>query len=83
VQSYDFYNYPKAINKKVILLQHFKSYLDGNQKFKPLEFKHSAENAPQRLGLGNTNAQSFLKKWKKAKKAILFRLSNKIIQVLF
>jgi polo-like kinase 1 len=26
---------------------------------------------------------SFLKKWKRAKKAILFRLSNKIIQVLF
>jgi polo-like kinase 1 len=26
---------------------------------------------------------TFLKKWKKAKKAILFRLSNRIIQVMF
>ena len=30
VQYLDFFNYPKSINKKVILLQHFKSYLDGN-----------------------------------------------------
>lgn len=52
VESYDFFNYPKAINKKVILLQHFKSYLDGNQKFKPLEFNFKPESAPPRLGLG-------------------------------
>jgi len=32
----------------VVLLQHFKSYLDGNQKFKPLEFNFSKENAPTR-----------------------------------
>lgn len=83
MQSYDFFNYPKTINKKVILLQHFKSYLDGNQKFKPLEFKHSPDNPPARLGFGNSTSQSYLKKWKRAKKAILFRLSNKIIQVLF
>jgi polo-like kinase 1 len=79
VQHLDFFNYPKSINKKVILLQHFKSYLDGNQKFKPIEFKFTAENAPKRLA----TSMGFLKKWKRAKKAILFRLSNKIIQVIF
>lgn len=52
VQNLDFFNYPKSISKKVILLQHFKSYLDGNSKFKPLEFKNTPENPPQRLGLG-------------------------------
>jgi polo-like kinase 1 len=31
-----FYDYPDAINKKVVLLQHFKSYLEGNSKFKPI-----------------------------------------------
>lgn len=77
VQHLDFFNYPKAINKKVILLQHFKSYLDGNNKFKPIEFKFTAENAPKRTV--NGASLPFLKKWKRAKKAILFRLSNKII----
>ena len=52
IEAYDFFNYPKSINKKVILLQHFKSYLDGNQKFKPLEFGFKPENAPPRIGLG-------------------------------
>lgn len=48
IQPYDFFTYPKSINKKVILLQHFKSYLDGNQKFKPMEFKFTAETAPKK-----------------------------------
>jgi len=30
VSHFDFFNYPESINKKVVLLQHFKSYLDGN-----------------------------------------------------
>lgn len=48
ISQYDFFNYPETINKKVVLLQHFKSYLDGNQKFKPLEFNFSKEEAPVR-----------------------------------
>ena len=80
VQHLDFFTYPKAINKKVILLQHFKSYFDGNQKFKPLEFKFGPDNVPERQC---KEGLSYLKKWRRAKKAILFRLSNKIIQVIF
>lgn len=84
VQHLDFFNYPKLINKKVILLQHFKSYLDGNQKFKPLDFNFGSENPPIKIGINNQQETlSHLKKWKKAKKAILFRLSNKLIQVVF
>lgn len=30
VCQYNFFEFPEAINKKVVLLQHFKSYLDGN-----------------------------------------------------
>ena len=48
ITAYNFFDYPESINKKVVLLQHFKSYLDGNQKFKPLEFNFTKENAPER-----------------------------------
>lgn len=79
--KYDFFDYPEAINKKVVLLQHFKSYLDGNQKFKPLEFAFTKENAPAREDQGVQ--VPYIKKWKRARKAILLRNSNKMIQVLF
>lgn len=49
VSQFDFFNYPEAIRKKVVLLQHFKSYLDGNQKFSPLEFDFTKETAPVRM----------------------------------
>ena len=65
--------YPEDLRKKVILLQHFKSYLD-NIKFKP----PTSETAPS-----ERYWDVYLKKWKKANKATLFRLSNKIIQVIF
>ena len=63
------------------MLQHFKSYLDGNQKFKPLEFNFTKENAPERPQ--SDQPLSYIKKWKRAKKAILLRNTNKVIQVLF
>ena len=80
VHHYNFFDYPASINKKVVLLQHFKSYLDGNAKFKPLTFDFSKDNAPPRTC---QEPLSYIKKWKRAKKAILLRSSNKIIQVLF
>jgi polo-like kinase 1 len=82
VSQFNFFNYPESINKKVVLLQHFKSYLDGNQKFKPLEFSFTKENAPARSAEMD-GALVYIKKWKRAKKAILLRNTNKIIQVMF
>lgn len=65
-------------------MQHFKSYLDGNQKFQPLVHNFSKENAPIREDSKIDNGQLvYIKKWKRAKKAILLRNTNKIIQVLF
>lgn len=64
-----------------MLLQHFKSYLDGNQKFKPLEFPFTKEEAPARRN--DTESLVYIKKWKRAKKAILLRNTNKVIQVMF
>ena len=82
MSHFDFFNYPESINKKVVLLQHFKSYLDGNQKFKPLEFSFTKENAPTRQDCDDKQLV-YIKKWKRAKKAILLRNTNKIIQVMF
>jgi hypothetical protein len=59
------------------LLQHFKSYLEGNSKFKPLKFDFTKENATPCPVF--TAIPPFIKKWKLAKKAILLRNSNKVI----
>ena len=78
VSQFDFFDYPESINKKVVLLQHFKSYLDGNQKFKPLEFNFSREDAPKRQD-SDMEQLVYIKRWKRAKKAILLRNTNKVI----
>jgi polo-like kinase 1 len=81
ISHHNFFEYPAAINKKVVLLQHFKSYLDGNSKFKPLSFDFGTQTPPVRPA--NEEPLSYIKKWKKASKAILMRNSNKVIQVVF
>ena len=65
----------KDLNKKVILLQHFKAYLLEENKNTPIERKES-ENIDEKQYV-------YVKKWMKTKHAILFRLSNKIVQVSF
>ena len=67
--------FTKDLNKKVILLQHFKAYLLEEDKNAPIERKES-ENIDEKHYV-------YVKKWMKTKHAILFRLSNKIVQVSF
>ena len=67
--------FSKDLNKKVILLQHFKAYLLEEEKNAPIERKES-ENIDEKHYV-------YVKKWMKTKHAILFRLSNKIVQVSF
>ena len=67
--------FSKDLNKKVILLQHFKAYLLEEDKNTPIERKES-ENIDEKHYV-------YVKKWMKTKHAILFRLSNKIVQVSF
>ena len=70
-----FADYPLSLKKKVVLIQHFKGYLDGI-KFEPdLAVPHPepVETADKE---GKQYFEMFLKKWKRAKKAVLFRLSN-------
>jgi len=61
--------YPKDIHKKVTLLQHFRNHLDNGSKEKP-----KATDKSQVV---------YIKKWLRTKHAIIFRLSNKLIQVIF
>jgi len=72
VSSYTLTDYPKELQKKVTLLQHFRSYLEGDGKEVQIE-----EESDQKL------SAVYVKKWMKTKHAIMFRLSNKIVQVDF
>jgi hypothetical protein len=63
--------YPKEMQKKVTLLQHFRSYLETDPK--------SAPEAPP----ATQTELVYVKKWIRTKHAIMFRLSNKIVQVSF
>ena len=64
-------NYPKELQKKVTLLQHFRSYLEGENH----STKEIKTESPQ--------TEVYLKKWLHTKHAMIFRLSNKIVQVQF
>ena len=63
------------LNKKVILLQHCKSYLLEESK-NAVQEKRESENIDEKNYV-------YVKKWMRTKHAILFRLSNKIVQVCF
>jgi len=66
-------DYPKELQKKVTLLQHFRSYLEGDLR--------------QETGLLDSETPPevpvYIKKWMRTRHAILFRLTNKIVQVNF
>jgi len=60
----------RELQKKVTLLQHFRNYLYADYK---VDFdKESVDGG-----------YCYVKKWMKTKHAIMFRLSNKIVQVNF
>ena len=71
--------YPKELHKKVTLLLHFRSYLEGIKAINTSP-TDNAEEVPQTL---RTSPMIYLKKWMKTKHASLLRLSNKIVQVAF
>jgi len=67
---YSLQDYPKALQKKVTLLQYFKNYLASDNKI---------ENG----NTGRNEENIYVKKWLKTKHAVMFRLSNKVVQVTF
>ena len=76
-------DFPKELHKKVTLLQHFRSYLDGEEgKQKSSSVLVTEEHllVNQENGI---NCGIYVKKWMRTKHAIMFRLSNKLVQVIF
>ena len=70
-EVFDINEAPNELNKKIRLLNHFKICFEEDSK------REGEVN-------GNQNENSvYVKKWIKTKNAILFRLSNKIVQVIF
>jgi len=70
--KYSIKEYPqeRELQKKVTLLQHFRNYLYADTN---------------KIDIVNDKDSGFcyVKKWMKTKHAIMFRLSNKIVQVNF
>ena len=71
VLTYALTDYPKALQKKVTLLQHFRSYLDSEAGERTT---CEEESEPKAV---------YVKKWMRTKHAALFRLSCKVVQVDF
>ena len=71
--------YPKELHKKVTLLLHFRSYLEGIKAITTAP----TDNAEEVAASQRQTPMVYLKKWMKTKHASLLRLSNKIVQVAF
>lgn len=80
IQEYTMANYPKDLQKKVTLMQHFKSHLEGE------DAKNKTETPKDQTGAGEEMKKLvsvYVKKWMKTKHAIMFRMNNKVVQVIF
>jgi polo-like kinase 1 len=66
------------LQKKVTLLQHFRSYLEGSEKPKAEKQAIAPKSKESRL-----TDVVYVKKWMRTRHAIMFRLSNKVVQVNF
>lgn len=75
LSTYSVSNVPKELNKKYLLLQHFKNYLSTDDKSEREEFSPDPNAAKKGL--------NYIKKWMKTKYAFMFRLSNRLVQVDF
>ena len=85
-------NYPKDLQKKVTLLQHFKNYLDGdnnNASTNDKKDENDESNKDEKTKKEQNEKElaekpyTYVKKWMRTRHAIMFRLSNKIVQVCF
>lgn len=82
VDTYTLVSYPDSLKKKVTLLTHFRNYLIDQQKKAAEEHQ---DKGPLFSGSAKTADGDliYVKKWVQTKHAILFRLSDQTIQVVF
>ena len=92
VQTHTLEEYPSALQKKVILLKHFRNYLsEQHKRSEEKENKGKATSsavppvveAKASTEKGKGENLVYLKKWVRTRHAILFRLSNRSVQVVF
>mmetsp|Transcript_1962 Transcript_1962/g.2740 ORF Transcript_1962/g.2740 Transcript_1962/m.2740 type:complete len:760 (+) Transcript_1962:146-2425(+) len=79
-EAYSLEAYPEKLEKKVTLLKHFRNYLTEQQK------KSEEGNSNLDFEGGayvNELPMIYLKKWVRTKHAILFRLSDQTVQIVF
>jgi polo-like kinase 1 len=77
-------DYPEEFHKKVTLMQHFKNYLETESKDNSAESaEKNAENDENNENERKISDIVYVKKWVRTKHAVMFRLSNKIVQVNF
>lgn len=76
VEKYPIKEYPAHLKKKMTLLQYFQGYIENNV--------HKKKHLLQPFDEDDSQDRSIVvKKWMRTKHAIIFRLSNKIVQVIF
>lgn len=73
-KRYSFADYPPELKKKIGLFNHFKGYLKDDEEPK----RQQASPAP----LDPRNL-IYIKRWFRSKHAVIFRMSNKTVQVIF
>lgn len=73
VATYTFTKHPKVLEKKVMIMQKFRDFLEGNFD--------SDEEGPFKEDF--TDQVVYVKKWLRTKHAYAFRLSNRIVQACF
>jgi len=76
-------NFPTSLQKKVTLLNHFRSYLREQEKKRVEQHLESHEPIKEAENCGELEDFVYLKKWVRTRHAILFRLSDHTVQVVF
>ena len=90
-ESHTLTTYPSTLQKKVILLKHFRNYLVEQSKRGEEEGGDGVATGGISTGTsavvssssGDDDSLVYLKKWVRTRHAILFRLSNRTVQVVF
>ena len=88
INSHNMDDYPKELQKKVTLLNHFKNYLEGesnpSSESQPKEPQSEVKEKEKDVNdEEKKKPYTYVKKWMRTRHAIMFRLSNKIVQVCF
>jgi polo-like kinase 1 len=73
IKKYNFRDHPQELKKKVSLFNHFKGYLQTDNENKVLS-KATDIDVKKLL---------YVRRWFRSKHAVIFRLNNKSVQVIF